>query len=372
VNDRSWEVAVVGAGVIGMATVKALKASDCQVSCFERGEVGAGQSGGATRVFRHTHDAEALVSFAVSARNAWREWEDELGRRLIGDEGLLRFGSDLNLAADRLASAGVPVEFLDQAGQDRAFRGLRAPADRALFEPTAGAIRARRTIEFLQDAVDSALVRAQVLAIEEAPGDGYRLLVGDGFWSCERLVLCAGTDTARLAAMLGIEIPITTRWHARPSFAVREDRSESRFACLQDFSGHHGESVYGSPVGRTGLYALGLGGPTSDTPYDVMPETAPSGLATAALVERVVQYVGVALKALRPEPVAVRICPTTKLVAGKDAFTVSCERGITTIAGNNLFKFAPLLGQLLAESVVSGSVAGPLRDVGPTVGVTAP
>jgi len=344
-----------------MATAKALIAGGRDVRCFERSEPGAGQSAGATRIFRHAHDSDALVSLAVSARSSWRAWEDELDKRLIGDEGLLRFGEDLDAAADRLSLAGVSVEFLDSAGQARVFSGLRAPADRALFEPAAGAIRAHRTIEFLTGVVGPVLVRTEVLGIEEGSGDGYRLLVGDGFWRCETVVLCAGTETAGLAAMLGIEIPISTRWHARASFAVRDSISGSRFACLQDFSGRHGETVYGSPVGRTGLYALGLVGSTSDTPFDVAMNVATSGLAATALVDRIVRYVDVALEALKPDPVEIRICATTKLDAGKDAFTVFCERGVTVIAGNNLFKFAPVLGQLLAETAVSGRIAGLLR-----------
>ena len=359
--ERSCEVAVVGAGVIGMATAKALMAAGRDVRCFERSEPGAGQSAGSTRIFRHAHDSDALVSLAVSARSSWRAWENELGNRLIGDEGLLRFDQGLDAAADRLSLAGVPVEFLDTAGQARVFPGLRAPADLALFEPAAGSIRARRTIEFLTGSVDPALVRAEVLGIEEASGDGYRLLVGDGFWRCDQLVLCAGTVTASLAAMLGIDIPISIRWHARASFAVRERASGSHFACLQDFSGHHGETVYGSAVGRTGLYAIGLVGSTSDTPFQVAPKTMPSGLAAAELVDRIVQYVDFVLEALEPDPVEVRICPTTKLEAGKDAFAVFCERGVTAIAGNNLFKFAPVLGQLLAETAVRGRVARLLR-----------
>ena len=60
---------------------------------------------------------------------------------------------------------------------------------------------------------------------------------------------------------------------------------------------------------------------------------------------------------------AVRICPTTKLEQGKDAFAVWCERGLTAIAGNNLYKFAPILGEQLAEASLSGNLPGPLRDV---------
>lgn len=359
-TNRACDVAVVGAGVVGMATVKAFMADGLDVRCLERGEPGAGQSAGATRTFRHRHDSDALVSLAVAARKGWLEWEREFGRRLIGDEGVLRFGPDRGPAADRLSKARVPFEFLDPAGQVTVLPGLRSPAGLALFEPTAGAIRARRTIDFLAESTDSTLVRSEVLAIEDAPGEGYRLLVPDGLWRCQRLVLCAGAETARLASQLGIDIPVALRWHPRATFAIREEARGSRFACLQDVTGHHGETVYGSPLGGSGRYALGLVSPTSDTPFDVAPGQNPSDLAAAPLVDRIVRYVDVALRAFKPEPVALRICATTKLEQGKDAFAVWCERGLTAIAGNNLFKFAPVLGQLLAETALSGRIPNQL------------
>ena len=81
VIERGCDVAVVGAGVVGMAAVRALIASGTDVRCFERGEPGNGQSAGQTRLFRHTHESSALVSLALSARAAWHSWEEELGRR---------------------------------------------------------------------------------------------------------------------------------------------------------------------------------------------------------------------------------------------------------------------------------------------------
>jgi sarcosine oxidase len=355
-----------------MAAVKALLPRGIDVRCFERGEPGGGQSAGTTRLFRHTHDSDPLVLLALSARNAWKKWEDELGRRLIGDEGVLQFAGDLDHKAARLSAAAVPFELLDPAGQAAVLPGLRSPAERAIFEQAGGAIRARRTISFLSGLVGSSLVRTEVLGIEQAPGNGYRLLVGDGLWRCQRVVLCAGVETSRLAAQLGIDIPVILRWHLRASFALREHAQGSRTACLQDLSGGHGESVYGSPAGRSGQYALGLLGPTSDTPFDATTRAAPRGLSAGPLLERIVRYVDVALRALQSQPAAVRICPTTKLQQGKDAFGVWCERGLTAIAGNNLYKFAPILGEHLAEASVSGHLPGPLHDVVDTFAVGAP
>ena len=50
------------------------------------------------------------------------------------------------------------------------------------------------------------------------------------------------------------------------------------------------------------------------------------------------------------EPVSVRLCRTSILPWGADAFAVWRCGAVDVLAGANLFKFAPLLGELLAES----------------------
>jgi hypothetical protein len=71
------------------------------------------------------------------------------------------------------------------------------------------------------------------------------------------------------------------------------------------------------------------------------------------MVARIRSYVSRALPALAPNPVSVRLCHTTKLDTDKDAFVVWTHNRVVAIAGNNLFKFAPDLGRLLAEAAVS-------------------
>jgi hypothetical protein len=55
---------------------------------------------------------------------------------------------------------------------------------------------------------------------------------------------------------------------------------------------------------------------------------------------------------LDPEPASVRLCHTSILPWGADAFAVWRTGKVSVLAGANLFKFAPLLGRLLAEDDV--------------------
>lgn len=52
VNDGAAEVAVVGAGIVGLAATAALEDAGTDVRCFEHAEPGSGQSAGRVRVFR--------------------------------------------------------------------------------------------------------------------------------------------------------------------------------------------------------------------------------------------------------------------------------------------------------------------------------
>src|SRR5262249_50214318 len=95
VTSGRTEVAVIGAGVIGLAAADALGRSGAQVRAFERAAPGSAQSGGLTRIFRHVHFRRDLVELVARARAAWGEWEARAGRRLLGEEGTLYVGADL-------------------------------------------------------------------------------------------------------------------------------------------------------------------------------------------------------------------------------------------------------------------------------------
>jgi sarcosine oxidase len=350
------EVVVVGGGVVGLATTLALRSAGVDARCFERGHPGQGQSAGETRLFRHRHDDERLISLAIAARQGWLEWEARASTELLGREGVLRFGDDVDSTFSRLRRSGVAVEILSPPEQTAVLPGLVSPARKALFESTAGAIRARRVIELLVRWLDGRLVQAEVFGIERVRS-GLRLHTSGGCWDCERLVLCAGISTPALARGLDIEVPIVVRCHPRASFLRRQP---ARLAGLQDSSGTHGELVYGAPCADSDHYVVGLVGPDSDAGCDQATGFLSSSIAS--LVERIQKYVSQGLGGLLPEVVSLRLCHTTKLGEEKDAFAVWAVDDVVAIAGNNLFKFAPALGRVLADAAVKNEVPSSVPD----------
>ncbi len=85
----------------------------------------------------------------------------------------------------------------------------------------------------------------------------------------------------------------------------------------------------------------------------------PAGLA--ALSDRASAYVARALPRLAPEPVQYRHCWVTEVPWSTDGFAVWEAESMFFVAGHNLFKHAPALGDALAHAALGGELADELR-----------
>ena len=315
---------------------------------FEAAAPGSGQSAGRTRVFRHGHDDERLVRLAVRARGEWERLEAELGVRLLGRRGVLICGSHVGERMAAFEAAGVPARFVDRDEQVAALAVIAPPGDRAVLDELGGYIDVRAGIDGLAAALAEQLVAARVFSVA-ADGEGVSLHTSEGIWSAERAVVCPGAGLHDLAGDLGLDIPLNIDLHTRAAFTVREPGLP--LACLQDRSNVHGETVYAAPMPDGRHYAIGLGA-DGEPPVD-------------EALARLSAYVERGMPGLEPEPASVRLCETSVLPWGADAFGVWRASAIAVVAGANLFKFGPLIGELLADDSdelspehALGSVAG--------------
>ena len=202
----------------------------------------------------------------------------------------------------------------------------------------------RAAVGALSGAVAGRLVTAEVFRVDA--GEPATLETSEGLWRAERVIVCAGVGARRLADGLGLEVPMSVACHARATFSTR---SRHGLPSLQDLSGVYGERVYAGPVPGEALYVVGLGGPDG---------VVDEGDSVEELVRRIRAYVPRALPGLDPEPVDLRLCLTTGLSDQHDDFRLWRSGSVLLLAGDNLFKFAPLLGRLLAGAAAGEPVPG--------------
>jgi sarcosine oxidase len=315
-------IVVVGAGVCGLAAAYELSRRGEHATVFERGEPFAEQSAGLARIFRIAHRRPALCKLALQARVGWQRWEAELGAgRLLGSEGFIAAGpSEDTLAATKAAmeEAGAVFSWLDRTEIAARIPFVAAPWEAGILDPLGGSLRIRRALGALARRVD--VRRGDVVSVAD---DGLVTLADGAVVRGDRVLICAGVQTPALFGPLGIEFAPHTRF-------TYEGADATGAACLSVPEG------YGLPLGSTGRWAFGQEVADQTTVRALFPSLSPVG---------------------QVECVTVR---ARWLDSGGDGWTVARRGRVVAFVGSNLMKFGPLLGDLLAQAMLSDELPSDL------------
>ena len=349
---RDADIVVVGAGIVGVATARALAESALSVVLLERFEVGHahGSSHGTSRIFRLNYPDERFVRLARAAREEWRGLERERSVRLIEDVGVLDFGARANETARALAVCGVPFETLSAA--DVAARWpLRIASDEtAIYQRDGGflyADRAHATLlsAALEDGVELR-ERSTVSALAAGPGTIRLLLEGEEL-TARAVVVTAGAWAPELLAEIGIDLAVVP---TRETVVYLRLEGSEHIPPVIDYGGipapgeggigRAGSAAYALPAPGRGLKAgLHHSGPVANPDDEAVTDEAGADWVAAWAAER---YPGLG------EAEATETCLYTN--TADESFVL--ERHGRIVVGSACsghgFKFAPVVGRTLA------------------------
>ena len=375
--QERFSVAVIGCGTMGAAACMHLAQRGVRVLGLDAHPVPHphGSHHGGSRIIRDCYfEHPDYVPLLLRCRALWDALERESGIRCVHRPGVLYLGPPgsavVERSADSGAAHGIPAHRWTMRDVAAHFPQFRAPDDWvALFEPGAGFVRPERAVEaFLR------VARAHGAAIHESEpvlgwdetAHGVRVRTARATYEADALVITAGAWTPKLAAQLGVPLQplrIPIAWLAPRDPAACES---PRMPVWYVDRPHGAPGVYGIPTAPDQGTPVGVkvalhGAGTPCDPSAPRPPATPDELdAIRAATEPFVPCAAGA-------PIAGSTCLYT--MSPDEHFVVDrmpgCAR--TWVAcgfSGHGFKFAPVLGQALADLATEGRTPLPVGFLG--------
>lgn len=338
------EVAVVGGGVMGLATAWELTRRGHRPVVFERFARGhrEGASHGGTRNFNNAYDEEHYLDLLVRAREGWEALGPVDGEPLLRLHGLVTHGDvDVVTIERRLHERGIHARILEPAEAASRWEGMRFDSP-VLFSRDAGVARASAALGELERRIVAAggEVRWQtpVTRIDETDA-GVELVIGERRVRADVAVVTVGAWTEKM--LPGIGLPALEVTEETPSHFLPVDGSTwPSFNHYVD-TDRYPATVYGMPTPgegvKVGFHRVGDA---------VDPDARPHRTTHA---EALADYVREWMPGLDPASASPISCTYTS--TDDSAFVLDRRGRIVVGAGfsGHGFKFAPGVGATLAD-----------------------
>jgi sarcosine oxidase len=219
---KCFDVAVVGLGTMGAFACLELARRKASVIGFDRFAPphDRGSHSGDTRVYREAYAEHP--DYVPIARRAGRLWDDlgrEAGRPLLHRSGMLSIGAEgSRFISGILESASrheLNVERLTAPEVSRRFPAFHPPAGSVgLFEPAAGWIDVKAALDFglAQARREGAEIRL-CSGVEEwaAEGSCFRVRTAEGTARAERLIIAAGAWAGSVLGDVGLPLRVVRK-----------------------------------------------------------------------------------------------------------------------------------------------------------------
>lgn len=359
---RSYDVIVIGVGGMGSAAAYHLASRGQRVLGLERFTAGhdKGSSHGRSRVTRQAyHEHPSYVPLVLRAYELWRQAERDSGRSLLTVTGGVMISDPAaGLVAGGQRSAeqwGLPYEILTAAEIRRRFPTL-TPADTelGLYEPNTGFVRPEESVLAHSDLAAKAgadLRYGEQVVDWTSDAEGVTVTTTNGRHTAERLLFCAGAWSPGLLREL--EVPMVVERQVMHWFEPVGGTAAYESHPIFLWGDTDDELIYGFPAhdGERAVKVAFYRRPHTTDPDDV------DRTVHAAEVEEIRDFLATRVPSLAGRHAESKAClytmtPDHAFVVGhhpgRDNVVVACG-----FSGHG-FKFAPLIGEVLADLVVDG------------------
>ncbi|HET7702841.1 MAG TPA: N-methyl-L-tryptophan oxidase [Candidatus Limnocylindrales bacterium] len=371
-RDRSADAIVVGLGAHGSATAAALARRGLRVlglERFGRGEA-RGSSGGRSRIIRIAHYERP--SYAPLAHGSWDRWlalEAETGASILTRTGGLYAGpaaSSVVAGASAAARAHALGHEVVDADEIRRRWPAFSPADGTVgvVEEQAGVLRAdvanAAHLAVAERAGAELRFGTQVIEWRPVAGGGVEVVLADGaVLGAERMILTTGPWLGDLVADLDLPLAVERQpvcWFAPavPDADVAVGRLPIWLYDTEDDG-----TFYGFPHDPE----LGLKVSHHHSGEVVGAETVDREVRLAD-VERIRRFIRARMPAADGPLTSSTVCLYTN--TPDDEFVVDRHPEVSGVAfasacSGHGFKFAPLIGEMLADLAVNGATDLPIE-----------
>ncbi|MEM8620985.1 MAG: N-methyl-L-tryptophan oxidase [Actinomycetota bacterium] len=373
--SQVYDCIVVGTGGVGAATLFHLARRGARAIGVDRFAPGhdRGSSHGETRLFRLAYfEHEGYVPLLQRARELWLELGEQVGTTLYHELGILEVGDrDGPVVGGVLESASrhdLLVEELSPSMVERRWPGFTIPAGQsAVFEPTAGYLSVEACVE-----AHAQLARAHGAVLDigseattwSTDGDDVLVSTSRREYRARRAVITAGAWAPQLLGTVAFPLDVrrqSTFWFAADDRYGAASGMPAFF--FEDTDGPPGHGHYGVPaLDRRGVkVARHHGGRPVDDPSALDRTLDPAELADAT------GFLARCLPGVGGEMTHHAVCMYTNSPDGHfvvDRHSHAPQVQFAAGLSGHGFKFASVLGEVLADLALEGGTDHPIEFLG--------
>jgi sarcosine oxidase len=377
---QNYDAIVLGTGGVGSAALDQLAQRGARALGIDRFDPphDRGSTHGHTRVIRQAYfEHPDYVPLLKESYRLWRDLEKRVAKRLYHEVGLIEVGpSDGVLVPGVLKAAAehdLNVQRLSLGDVYERWPGIRTTGDvAAVFEPTAGYLLVEDCVESHLEVAKQAgatLMANTVVHGWTATDRGVRVQTDRGDFAAERLVITAGAWASQMLADLNVPLSVrrkslfwfaadTPEYDVAAGFPVFFFEVPHGLGAMQTTSGSHA-FFYGFPkLDHRGVkLAEHSGGREVDDPLNV------DRVVDSREQQRIIDVLSGWLPKVSHRLMDHAVCLYT--MSPDEHFIVDrhpAHRNVVFAAGlsGHGFKFAPVLGQALAELALDGKTRLPI------------